>query len=345
MGKNRVAQFRLQRGMTSSQLAVAVGVSRQSLHAIETGEQIPKVYLAISIANVLGVEVGELFPEESEERYRIEVDLGGSGSFRACLAEINGQTVIRKSSPAGFGSLAAPADAIVRLESSGYEIESVLGRSGMFLDGCDPVLGIISARSVERLGSFRMRWFYGSNRDSLDRLRNGLTHCALVHDDADSLGDEITNMSSLVCVPFGQWELALCVLPGNPKRIVSLDDLTRKDVKVALREEGSGVRHFLQGALGELGGDLSLLEGSRIFQDHYRVAAAVSLGLCDAGVVPVSVAEAQGLEYVSVGVHQSWLMFSKDGFEIANAGGLFDLVSSRSFAKELGTLGGYQLVG
>jgi hypothetical protein len=276
---------------------------------------------------------------------RMTPDLGGSGSFRACLAEINGQTVIRKSSSAGCGSLAAPADAIVRLEGSDFEIESALGRSGIFLDGCDPVLGIISARSIERLGSFRVRWFYGSNRDSLDRLRNGLTHCALVHDDAGSLGDEVTDMNGMVCVPFGQWELALCVLPGNPKRVVSLDDLTRKDVRVALREEGSGVRHFLEGALGGFGADLSSLQGSRIFEDHYRVAAAVGLGLCDAGVVPVSVAEAQGLAHISVGVHQSWLVFSKDGFDIASTGGLFDLVSSRSFAKELGALGGYQLVG
>lgn len=343
MGSNKIALYRLRRGISLSQLAGVVGVSRQSLYAIEAGEQVPKVYLALSIARALGAEVTELFPGESSAVYRVDVQDDVPGVFRACLAEIEGETVIRQSLSAGFGSAVVPADAVVRRDGSNFEVECELGRSGLFIDGCDPALGIISTRSAESSNAFRVRWFYGSNKDSMEKLTNRLTHCALVHGEADEIVNGMGESNGIV-VPFGQWELALCFSPGNPKMISSLVDVVREDVKFAWREEGSGVRHFLDRALVQLGCDIAPFITSATFHDHYQVAAAVGLGLCDAGVVPVSIAESQGLGYISVGSHQSSLVFSKDGYDLALAGGLFDLVTSAPFAREVAALGGYLLV-
>ncbi len=343
MGSNKIAQYRLRRGISLSQLAEVVGVSRQSLYAIEAGEQVPKVYLAISIAKALGIEVTELFPGEPSAAYRVDVQNHVPGVFRACLAEIKGETVIRQSLSAGFGSAVVPADAIVRWDGSNFDVECELGRSGLFMDGCDPALGIISTRSAESSNGFRVRWFYGSNKDSMEKLTSRLTHCALVHGEADEIIDGIGE-SDVIVVPFGQWELALCYSPGNPKMILSLADVVREDVKFAWREEGSGVRHFLDRALAQLSSDKAGLVAPKTFHDHYQVAAAVGLGLCDAGVVPVSIAQSQGLGHIPVGAHQSSLVFSKDGYDLAVAGGLFDLIASATFAREVAALGGYLLV-
>ena len=318
MGSNKIGLYRLRRGISLSQLAGAVGVSRQSLYAIEAGEQVPKVYLALSIARVLGAEVTDLFPGEPSATYRVDVQSHPPGVFRACLAEIEGDTVIRQSLSAGFGSAAVPADAVVRRDGSNFEVECELGRSGLFIDGCDPALGIISTRSAESSNSFRVRWFYGSNKDSMEKLTNRLTHCALVHGESDDIADGIGESNGVV-VPFGQWELALCFAPGNPKMILSLADIVRADVKFAWREDGSGVRHFLDRALTKLGYDIAGLATPATFHDHYQVAAAVGLGLCDAGVVPVSIAQSQGLGHIPVGSHQSSLVFSKDGYDVALA--------------------------
>ncbi len=342
--RNKIAAFRQQKGISLSQLAKAVGVSRPSMYAIEGGDQVPKVYLALAIASTLGVGVDQLFSDSAVETFYAD-DFIDAGAFRACLAEVDGRMVIRRSSSAGFGSVTPPADAIVRSDGIQHGIESEVGRSDLFIDGCDPVLGLIAARSVESSKSFRVRWFYGSNRSSLAKLHSRSTHCALVHGDVGNAGRQLAEEHSAISVPFGTWELALCFPPGNPKNITSLTDLLRDDVKFASRDEGSGVRVFLEMAIGNLGADLELVSGFRAFADHYKVAAAVGLGLCDAGVIPVSIALEEGLEFISVGVHESSLLFSKSGYELAAAGGLFDMMASKNFAKEVSALGGYRLVG
>jgi putative transcriptional regulator len=58
---NRVRPYRVLTGLTQAQLAVAVGVSRQTVVAIEAGDYAPSVYLALRLAEVLGGTVEQLF--------------------------------------------------------------------------------------------------------------------------------------------------------------------------------------------------------------------------------------------------------------------------------------------
>ncbi len=47
--------------MTQQQLAEKAGASRQTIIAIEAGKYSPSLELAFRIANVFGVEIGEVF--------------------------------------------------------------------------------------------------------------------------------------------------------------------------------------------------------------------------------------------------------------------------------------------
>lgn len=58
---NWVKMHRARLDMTQQQLAEATGVSRQTVHAIERGKAEPSVALALRMAQVLGVSIGELF--------------------------------------------------------------------------------------------------------------------------------------------------------------------------------------------------------------------------------------------------------------------------------------------
>jgi putative transcriptional regulator len=58
---NRVRQVRVGSGLTQAQLAEAVGVSRQTVNALEAGNYAPSVYLALRVAAVLATTVEELF--------------------------------------------------------------------------------------------------------------------------------------------------------------------------------------------------------------------------------------------------------------------------------------------
>ena len=64
---NAVRQCRVLSGLTQAQLADAIGVSRQTVVAIEAGDYAPSVYLALRLAAVLATTVEALFaaPEES----------------------------------------------------------------------------------------------------------------------------------------------------------------------------------------------------------------------------------------------------------------------------------------
>ncbi len=56
-----VRLYRKQRGLTQAELALEVGVSRQTIISIERGDYAPSVYLALRIARALNAQVEQLF--------------------------------------------------------------------------------------------------------------------------------------------------------------------------------------------------------------------------------------------------------------------------------------------
>lgn len=59
--KNKVNERRLAAGLTQEALAEKVGVTRQTIIAIERGNYIPSVLLAIKLATVFCVPVEDIF--------------------------------------------------------------------------------------------------------------------------------------------------------------------------------------------------------------------------------------------------------------------------------------------
>lgn len=53
--------------MTQQQLADAVGVSRQTINAIESGKFIPSTVLALKVARLFGKPVEQVFILEDED--------------------------------------------------------------------------------------------------------------------------------------------------------------------------------------------------------------------------------------------------------------------------------------
>ena len=50
--------------MTQAELAVKAGISRQTIVALEAGKYTPSLELAFRLADVFGVEIGEVFEVE-----------------------------------------------------------------------------------------------------------------------------------------------------------------------------------------------------------------------------------------------------------------------------------------
>lgn len=65
--KNRIEERRKAQGMTQQQLAVLLGVSRQTIISLESGKYNPSILLAHKIAQTFGVRIEDIFLFEEED--------------------------------------------------------------------------------------------------------------------------------------------------------------------------------------------------------------------------------------------------------------------------------------
>ena len=65
--KNRIRVARAEVRITQQQLADAIGVSRQTINAIESGRFVPSTVLALKMANVFEKPVEDIFMLDDED--------------------------------------------------------------------------------------------------------------------------------------------------------------------------------------------------------------------------------------------------------------------------------------
>ena len=68
--KNRLRELREAKGLTQEELAKALGVTRQTIIAIEKGKYDPSLRLAFKIARFFGVKIEDVFIYEGDENAR-----------------------------------------------------------------------------------------------------------------------------------------------------------------------------------------------------------------------------------------------------------------------------------
>ncbi|WP_340587118.1 helix-turn-helix transcriptional regulator [Erythrobacter alti] len=64
--KNRLKAYREEHGWSQGELARRLGVSRQTINAVETDKYDPSLPLALRMAKLFGVNVPELFIDDWE---------------------------------------------------------------------------------------------------------------------------------------------------------------------------------------------------------------------------------------------------------------------------------------
>ncbi|MBO7468619.1 MAG: helix-turn-helix transcriptional regulator [Bacteroidales bacterium] len=65
--KNRLKIARAELDITQEELAKRIGVSRQTINAVESGKYVPSTVLALKMAQVFGKSVEEIFMLEDED--------------------------------------------------------------------------------------------------------------------------------------------------------------------------------------------------------------------------------------------------------------------------------------
>ena len=65
--KNSIKVERAKNSMTQADLASSIGVSRQSINAIEKGKFVPSTVLALKLSKLFNVSVEQLFSLDAED--------------------------------------------------------------------------------------------------------------------------------------------------------------------------------------------------------------------------------------------------------------------------------------
>ncbi len=356
---NGVRAARQERCLTQTALAEAAGISRQSLGSIESGRADPSVSVAVSLAGALERSVEDLFGAPQDPRL-LTAELASmtdsAVGARVVLTYLRNRWVAH-----ALGQMrpndSQAADGVVLRESRTTKVKVTPLRSpseardNIVILGCAPALGLLADRLNRSSGPGRFVWLEHSSGAALERFGRQQAHVAGVH-----LRDEATgqpNVSAVksalstarTClVTLARWEAGLVVRPGNPLGIRSAADLGRTGMRIARREAGAGAQQLLEQQLRAAGLDpAKTLRRSPLARGHLEAALTVAVDGADVALTMRNAALAYRLDFIPIAEERFDLVLDRDASSDPRLARLFEVMQSKSFHRELSSLGGYDV--
>jgi putative molybdopterin biosynthesis protein len=358
--QTNLVTIRKARGISAAELARKVGVTRQTIYAIEAGTYVPNTEVTLRLGRELEVAVEELFSLPGERRERAATV---TAEYLGQTVPGNGQAV--RVSRVGTKWVSVPvdarpyhlpeADAVVTASPSRAHkaklclfSEDETMRNQIVLAGCDPATSLL-ARTVERLSGIEIVHAPASSQLALDWLKETKVHIAGSHlQDPDSsefnlplIRRQFPNRDMAV-VSFARWEEGFVLAAGNPKRIRGIEDLERKNVTLMNRELGSGSRALLDRLIRSSGMATRSVRGyDRVAFGHLSAAHAVMAGEADCCIATRSAAQTFGLDFVPLRSEQYDFVLHRETLRLAAVEALCDALQRATLRRKLETLAGY----
>jgi putative molybdopterin biosynthesis protein len=357
--ENNLAQYRLKRGLTAIELAKKIGVSRQTIYAMETGAYMPNTLLALKLAQVLDAKVEDLFrledaeaPAHVETAELLPADQEAQPGLPVQLCNVDDRLIAVLPAPTAWSL--PPADAVLvaagkhrgKARVQLFQEEKQFRRR-LLIAGCDPGISVL-LRHLQKEGVEAVVAYRNSSQ-SLDLLKQSLIHVAGSH-----LRDEATGESNLPAVrkhfPKGSvavisyaiWQEGIVIARGNPKGIRGIEDLARKDIKIVNREPGSGSRFLLDSHLQRFGIEPRIVKGyQEIAGGHLPAAWQVKNGMADCCLATKTAACVFGLDFIPLQSERYDLVLHNRNLSHPSVQILLDTLGRASFRRELEGLGGY----
>jgi len=358
--ENRLSQFRKSRGVGASDLARRVNVSRQTIYAIEAGTYVPNTEVALNLARQLEVSVDDLFSLREDslpgaeclaaEVLSAEPPTKGQ-PVRICQIGSRWVSVPVSASPYYLPE----ADGIVKSagRTKGRADLLVVGKDDaaqkrLVLAGCDPATGLLS-RMVEKISGVEVVCAGAASKLALTWLVEGKVHIAGSHLEDQPTGEfnlpfirQQYPQEEFTVVTFARWEEGFVVSPGNPKEIRKAEDLTRKNVKFANREIGSGSRALLDRLLEKAGVEGHQVSGyDRVAFGHLAAACCVLTGEADACLATRSAAQTFGLDFIGLHSERYDLVMRRRTADLPAVKAFLDVLQRATLRRKLEVLAGY----
>jgi putative molybdopterin biosynthesis protein len=359
---SQLHKIRRGRGLGATEIARMVGVSRQTIYAIESGDYVPNTAVALQLARVLEVTVEELFSlgdatERPPARVNAEL-LAAAGSDEYASGELVrvgrvGKHMIAVPSPR-FPVFLSEADGAIVTQSKGRAMIRTVAEpsengNALVIAGCDPALSVL-ASELKSAGT-EVISVPCSSQEALQWLRKGLVHVAGTHLCDRETGEYnlpvvkmLFGKNNVHVVTFAEWQEGLAVRRGNPKRIRSVADLQDKRISIVNREKGSGARELLDSNLQASGTAPENLRGyDQIVPGHLAAALAVANSQADCSVVTISAAKCFGLDFIPLSTSRFDLIVAASEMDATGIRTLLDALNRANLRRKLAMLAGYEV--
>lgn len=369
--RSNLRPLRQRLGVQQRDLAKEIGVSRQTLSAIEAGTTVPSTQIALALSRALRCGVEDIFSLADEGKplaarlVREDNDADATTStssrsarrLRVAMAQISGQWVARALDSDQLFAPGTPADGIATVPPGKARVASAnikplrdreaLARN-LLVAGCDPALGLLGRHLEERSRGPRLHWIDLASRPALDQLAAQQVHVAGVHIDDLRMGNlnavavrERFGDKPMLLVTLATWELGIVYRPRAGLVIKDVADLARKGLRVIAREPGSGAAQLLDSALDRAGLSMADLSVVATAHGHRGVAQMVSSEVGDAGVATRSAAAPFGLGFTPLADSRFDLALPANSVSDERVHVMLDCLASGRFRKDLGAMIGY----
>jgi len=363
--RTNLAELRSRRGLGAAELAARVGVTRQTVYAIEAGTYVPNTAVSLKLARALDTTVEAIFQIEPEARAPDEIAeatlLGDRESMAVGhplrLCSVHGRLVAVAAESGGWGLPPIDAllvDAIGKRRDTAKARVRILGEkwrksNRILLAGCDPSVSIL-VQSLQTQGCEAVVAFENSSR-SLKFLKDDLVHVAGTHlvEKATGKADlsSITTMfgpNSVAVILYAIWDEGLVTAQDNPKEISGIADLARKDVRFTNRESGAGCRRLLDDLLRKQGIPAKHIKGyEQITVGHLPAARLVQSGKVDCCISTQAAARALALHFVPLARKPYHLVIRRGHLNDPAIQTLLGMLEHAAFRQEVESCTGYSM--
>jgi putative molybdopterin biosynthesis protein len=334
---NRLEALRDKCGLSAAALAALVGVSRQTIYAIEAGAYVPNTVTSLQLGRALGVSVEDLFslPAAVADRTRVEAvtPLSAVTGLPVQLCRIDDRLVATAPSP--FPWFLPPSDATMTGKTRAQIADPAADFSNrLLIAGCDPAISVL-ARHMQSCG-VELVLTHRNSTQALALLKSGLVHVAGTHLQSNTFPKDSAVFS------FAVWEEGIVTAAGNPKGVRGVEDLSRKDIRIVNRESGAGARKLLDAELKRLKISPNRIAGYQtIASGHLAAASEVRAGAADCCIATSAAARAFGLGFIPLLTERYDFAIQRRHLDLPAIQTLLNTLNRAAFRRELGSAGGY----
>jgi len=325
------------------------------------------IFLKILFEELLGYSLDVPTKINAVIKRDIPSSIGVEEFIRVKVSKIKDEIVCvpLKRGAANLSSV-ANGDGILRIEeelegipaSSKVEIDLLksfneVSNQLLFIGSNDPLLEFLFNFAKKKDPHFKFGIVNAGSLQGLLSFSRGETLITSIHlFDSDTKTyntpyiEKFLKGKSFVRILFALRNQGLIVKKGNPKKINSLKDLEKEDVRFINRQKGSGTRVFFDYLLQKESVDKTLIKGYEIEETtHIGVANAILNDVADVGLGIEYVANLFDLDFIKLGEEEYELIVDLSEFESARFKYFWDTLNSKEFLDIIKSFNGYTFKG